>query len=347
MIKEAILKITKKISLSENQAQEVFREIFEDRATPSQIGAFLAGLSMKEETPQEMLGAVKIVREKSVKIKVRKSFLGIRGKDDIIFDTCGTGGSGVNKFNISTAVGFVLAAAGITVAKHGNRAASSSSGSADCLEELGIRIDISPEITEEAIERIGIGFLFAPLYHPVFKKVAQIRKEIGIRTIFNIIGPLCNPASPTHQILGVADSSLMKKMATVLKELKIRKALLVHSKDLGDEISASSKTEVIFIDKGRIKKGEFYLKDFGIRRVPYENFCVNNAKESARIIKDIFEGRNIPPRYAVLVNAAAGLFLAGKVSSLREGLKLASLLIDSGKVKEKFNQFRDFLQKKS
>jgi anthranilate phosphoribosyltransferase len=203
MIQEAIRKLSQGQNLSVVEAEEAFTDIFEKRATTSQISAFLVALAIKEETEEEIYAAAKVIRERALKIKVRDDFLGIEASGEPIIDTCGTGGSGLNKFNISTATAIVVASAGIKVAKHGNRAMSSRGGSADVLEAMGIKIDAPVSVMERAIKEVGIGFLFAPLYHPALKEVAQIRRELGIRTIFNILGPLCNPASLTHQVLGV------------------------------------------------------------------------------------------------------------------------------------------------
>lgn len=334
MIKEAISKVTKGVSLSVEEAQEVFKEIFEGKATPSQIASLLVGLKMKEEAPSEILGAVKVIREKAKKILKR------RDKDEIIFDTCGSGGSGVNKFNISTAVSFVVAAAGIKVAKHGNRAMSSSCGSADCFEALGIKIDAPLSLMEKVIDRVGIGFLYAPLYHPALKEVAQIRREIGVRTIFNILGPLCSPALATHQLLGVHSKRLLSIIGKVLRGIGVKKAFVVWSKDLGDEVSLGGRTEIAYVNNKRINYLSFSPSSFGLKKINIKKLKVRDAKESAKVLKEIFEGKKGACRDIVLANSACCLYLAGKVKSLKEGVKLAAHLIDEGKVREKLEEFR-------
>ncbi|MFA5272184.1 MAG: anthranilate phosphoribosyltransferase, partial [Candidatus Omnitrophota bacterium] len=248
MIKEAIEKLTKKINLSFEETKEVFNDIFDHKVSSPQTASLLTALSMKGETAQEIYGAATVVRERAMHLSVKETFMGIETEGEQIMDTCGTGGSGSNKFNISTAVSFVVSALGIKVAKHGNRAMTSSCGSADVLEELGIKIDVAPKVMEEAISKVGIGFLYAPLYHPALLEVATIRKEIGIRTIFNILGPLCNPASATHQILGVYKKELVYVMAVVLRNLGVKKALVVYGKDLKDEVSLAGETTAILVD---------------------------------------------------------------------------------------------------
>jgi anthranilate phosphoribosyltransferase len=345
MIREAIRKLTQKKNLSSQEMERVFEEIFEGKATLPQIAAILVSLKMKGETAEEIYGAVKVIRKKAKKVKVREKFLGKENKDEVIFDTCGTGGSGINKFNISTCVAFLVSASGIKVAKHGNRAMSSFCGSADVLEELGIRIDVSAEIMEEAIKKIGIGFLYAPLYHPALKSVAGIRKELGIRTIFNILGPLCSPALATHQLLGVYDKNLVFSMAKVSRNLGIKKAFVVHSQDLKDEVSLGAKTFVSFVKGKKIENFILNPSDFGLKRVKLEKLLVKDVKESAELIKDILEDKNKEAKNVVLANASCCFYLLGKVKNLKEGVKLADSLIKEGKAKNKLIEFKEFIQK--
>jgi anthranilate phosphoribosyltransferase len=345
MIKEAIIKLTEQKSLSSEEARVVFEEIFNRKATSSQIAAFLVALKMKGENEDEISAAAKVIRERAKKLNLKESFFGIKRQIAPIIDTCGTGGGGINKFNISTCVSFIVSAANIKVAKHGNRGMSSTCGSADVLEALGIKIDIPPSIMEKAIKEIGIGFLYAPLYHPALKEVAKIRKEMGIRTIFNILGPLCNPALVTHQLLGVYKKELVPIIAKVLRSLGLKRAFVVHSKDLKDEVSLGSITFVSFLNNRQIKN--FYLKpsDFGLKKVKLKDLEAKDAKDSAQIILDILNGKKGAPRNTVLANASCCFYLLGKVNNLKEGVKFAAKLIDEGVVKKKFLEFKNFIRK--
>ncbi|MCP4652366.1 MAG: anthranilate phosphoribosyltransferase [Candidatus Omnitrophica bacterium] len=344
MIKQAIIKLSKNSSLTSSEAEKVFEEIFKKKATHVQIAAFLVALSMKGECEEEITAAAKVVRDHACKINVRTSFIGIENKDESIIDTCGTGGSGANKFNISTAVSFVVAAGGAKVAKHGNRAMSSSCGSADAFEALGVKIDTLPCVMESAIRKINVGFLYAPLYHPALKDVAGIRREIGIRTVFNILGPLCNPAFTTHQLLGVHSENLLGVMAKVLKNIGIKRAFVVCSKDLKDEVSLSSKTEVAFLDNKKIKRMILSPSDFGLKRIKLKDLEVKSAKDSASVIKDILNGKKGAPRSIVLANAACCFYILGKAQTLKEGVKLAAEIVDSGQAKKKLLELRKFIK---
>ncbi|MDD5584324.1 MAG: anthranilate phosphoribosyltransferase [Candidatus Omnitrophica bacterium] len=343
MIKEAIAKLIKKEDLSFAQTKAVFEEIFSHQATTAHIAAFLTALSAKGETEEEIAAAATVVRARAIKVKARGNFLGIEDSDEAILDTCGTGGSGINKFNVSTAVAFIVSSCGIKVAKHGNRAMSSSCGSADVLEALGIKIDAAPRTMEEAIHTVGIGFLYAPLYHPALKEVAAIRKEIGIRTIFNILGPLCNPAFATHQLLGVYRKDLVKSMAKVLKKLGVTRAFVVYSEDLKDEISLCAKTTVAFLNNKKIESLSLSASSFGLKKIKLKNIEVPNAAASAAMIQDVFEGKKGAPRDIVVANAAACFFVLGKTRTLKEGVQLANCAIDEGKAKKKFLAFREFV----
>lgn len=343
MIQEAIRKLSKDQNLSVTEAEQTFIEIFEKKATPAQIAAFLVGLAIKKETEEEIYAAAKVIRGRALKIKVRDDFLGIEVQEEPIIDTCGTGGSGLNKFNISTATAFVVASTGIKVAKHGNRAMSSRGGSADVLEALGIKIEAPVTVMERAIKEVGIGFLFAPLYHPALKEVAQIRRELGIRTIFNILGPLCNPASLTHQLLGVYSEELLRPMANVLRRLGLKKACVVHSKDLKDEASLSSSTEVLFVDGTKIEKLLLTPSLFGLKRVKLNDLLVQNTSESSAMILNILKGKKGAPRDVVLANASLCLYIIGKVKNLKEGVRFAAQLIDEGKAEKKFLDFKEFV----
>jgi anthranilate phosphoribosyltransferase len=343
MIREAILRLTKKQNLSFNQTCEVFEEMFNKKATTAQIAAFLISLAMKGETEQEISAAASIVRSKALKINVRDDFLGISNKDEPVIDTCGTGGSGVNKFNISTAVSFVVSAAGVKVAKHGNRAMSSSCGSADAFEALGLKIDVAPEVMEKAIKKTGIGFLYAPLYHPALKDIALIRKEMGVRTVFNILGPLCNPAFANYQLLGVYSLDLVLLMARVLRNLGIKRAFVIHGKDLKDEVSLTGNTKVAFVKGKKIEILSLNPSDFGLRKIKLEDLKVNNAKESAKIIKGVLAGEKGAARDIVLANAACCFYILSKVKNLKDGVKLAVRIIDEGLAQKKYREFKLFL----
>jgi anthranilate phosphoribosyltransferase len=343
MIKEAIAKLICAKSLSFGEAEEVFREIFEHKASPAQIAAFLTALKIKGETKEEIFAAACVVRSYANKLKVKNEFVGVEIEDEPILDTCGTGGSGLNKFNVSTAVSFVVAALGIKVAKHGNRAMSSACGSADVLEALGVKMDVPVQVMQEAIKKTGIGFLYAPMYHPALKEVAGVRRDLGVRTIFNILGPLCNPASATHQLLGVYDKDLVPLIAKVLKDLKTKKAFVFHSKDLKDEISLSAPTYAAYLNNGKIENFILKASDFGLKKVALKDLQVRDAKESAKVILDIFEGKSGARRDIVLANASPCFYILGKAKNFKEGVKLAASLIDSGKVKAKFIEFKNFI----
>ncbi len=345
MIREAIGKLTRKKNLNFDETKEVFAEIFEHKADPSQIAAFLTALKMKGETEAEISAAATVIRAKATKINVRDGFLGIKDKDEPVMDTCGTGGSGLNKFNISTATAFVVSSAGIKVAKHGNKAMSSSCGSADVLEALGINIAASSTVMEKAIRELGIGFLYAPLYHPALKEVARIRREMGIRTIFNILGPLCNPALATHQLLGVYSRDLVLIMARVLKKLGLKGTFVVHSPDLKDEISLSGSTQVSFLNNRKITSLTLTPSSFGLKRIAVKDLLVKDARTSALVIGAIFAGKKGAPRNIVLANAAACFYISGKAKNLKDGVALAAQLIDAGKVKDKLVRFKEFLEK--
>ncbi|MFH1772709.1 MAG: anthranilate phosphoribosyltransferase [Candidatus Omnitrophota bacterium] len=346
MIRDAILKLSLRKDLSFKEAQAIFKEIFDNKATHSQIAAFLVALRMKGETEEEISAAADIIRNKALKLNIRESSLSKSNSDEVIFDTCGTGGSGVNKFNISTAVSFIVSASGIKVAKHGNRAMSSSCGSADVFEDLGIKIDASLEAMQETIKKTGIGFLYAPLYHPALKEVAAIRRELGIRTIFNILGPLCSPVYATHQLLGVFDKSLVEKMARVLRKLGTKKAFVVCGRDLKDEITLTGETEVCFLSNRKIRKFTLRPFDFGLKKIKLKDILVKNVKESTVIIKNILKGQKGPARDIVLANASSCFYILGKVKNFREGVSMGASLIDSKAAYKKYEYFKNTLDSK-
>ena len=344
MIKEAIKKISQRKHLTFEEAKDVFYEIFDEKASVSQIASFLTGLSMLGEEENEIAAAATVVREKAIRIYPRERIAGGLNDGEPVIDTCGTGGSGVSKFNVSTAVSFVVSSAGVKVAKHGNRAVSSSSGSADVFEALGIKIDVSPKIMEKAIKEIGIGFLFAPLYHKAFKSVAPVRKDIGIRTIFNIIGPLCNPAFVSHQLLGVSDERLLRIVALALDKMNIESAFVVYGDDLKDEITLTGETRVFYLNKGAIDEFCLTPQSFGLEKCSVKDLEANTPAESAKIILDIFNSKKSHARDIVLANAAACFYILGMVRDLKAGVSLAEQLIDDGKVKDKYLAFKDFIE---
>jgi anthranilate phosphoribosyltransferase len=347
MIKEALTKLTQGQDLNFEETKEVFNALFEHKMTSAQTAAILTALAMKGETEEEIFAAATVVRQKAHKLSVRGSFLGIETEDEQIFDPCGTGGSSVNKFNISTAVAFIIASAGVKVAKHGNRAMSSNCGSADVLEELGIKIDANPSLMQEAISKTGIGFLYAPLYHPALKEVAQVRRELCVKTIFNILGPLCNPAFATHQVLGVYKKELVTPLANVLKKLGTRKALVVYGKDIKDEVSLSGQTFAAYLSNQKIKSLILSPADFGLKKIKAADIEVKDVKESAKTILDIFDAKPGPRRDIVLANAACCLYVAGRAQNLKEATVLAGRLVDEGKTKNKFEEFRNFIKGKT
>ncbi|MFA6320885.1 MAG: anthranilate phosphoribosyltransferase [Candidatus Omnitrophota bacterium] len=340
MIKEAIDKVVRRIDLSESEMREVFGEIMSGGATPAQIGAFVTALRMKGETVDEITGAAKVMREKSIHISGAKGSVGI-DRDDInidqetIVDTCGTGGSGTNTFNISTTVAFVVAGCGLKVAKHGNRAATSACGSADVLEALGVKVDVGPDVVQRCMREIGIGFLYAPLFHNAMKFAIEPRREIGIRTIFNILGPLSNPANATSQVLGVYDAKLTEIMANVLKRLGTRRAFVVCGMDTLDEITITGKTRVSELKAGKISTYYIAPEKFGLKKARLEDIGGGSAEENARIIISILKGEKGPRRDVVLMNASAALVSGHQAKDFKSGVKMAAASIDAGLAMDK------------
>lgn len=340
MIKEAIEKVVKRIDLTESEMRETFDEIMSGKATYAQIGSFVTALRMKGETVEEITGAARVMREKSLHIASGKKSVVI-DRDDInlddetIIDTCGTGGSGTNTFNISTTVAFVVAGAGLKVAKHGNRSASSRCGSADVLEALGVKLDVGPDMTQRCLLEIGIGFLYAPLFHSAMKYAVGPRKEIGIRTIFNLLGPLSNPANATSQVLGVYDAKLTETIAGVLKNLGSKRAFVVYGSDTLDEITVTGKTRVSELNEGRIKSYFITPEKFGIRRSRLEDIEGGGPRENADIVLSVLKGERSPRRDVVLLNSAAALVAGAKAKDIKNGIGLAAESIDSGSALDK------------
>ena len=331
MIKEAILKLSKKENLNYEEAKEVMNEIMSGKATAVQMSSYLTALSMKGETIEEITGSAAGMRENCIKLLHNMEVLEI----------VGTGGDNSNSFNISTASAIVIAAGGVAVAKHGNRAASSKCGAADVLEELGININISPEKSREILSKINICFLFAQNYHIAMKYVAPVRKELGIRTVFNILGPLSNPAGANIELMGVYDESLIEPLAKVMQNLGVKRGMVVFGTDKIDEISMSSETKVCeILDKENLKSYTISPKDFGYDFCDKKELEGGSVKENAEIIRNIFNLKdNGAKRKAVCMNAGAGFYIAKKVKNIKEGVQMAENLIDEKKAFEKLEDF--------
>ncbi|TMG59597.1 MAG: anthranilate phosphoribosyltransferase [Chloroflexi bacterium] len=320
---EAIAKVVRCENLSEDEAAAAFEVIMRGDATPSQIAGFVVALRMKGETVEELTGFARTARAVATRIQVEGALL----------DTCGTGGDGLATFNISTLAAIVAAACGARVAKHGNRAASSMCGSADVLEQLGVKIDLAPEGVARCIDEAGIGFLFAPVFHPSFRFAGVPRRELGLRTVFNVLGPLCNPAGAKYQALGVADGAMAAKMADVLQRLGVERAIVFHASDGMDELSVASPSTVIEID-GRRKEYELDPVELGLSRAPVEAMRGGGPEENARLAREVLGGAKGPRRDVVLLNAAAALRAAGLAEEWKDGLGLAAEAIDSGRAGE-------------
>ncbi len=320
---ESIARLVRCENLTEEEASAAFETIMRGDATPSQIAGFMVALRMKGETAEEITGFARTARAMATPIEVEGALL----------DTCGTGGDGLATFNISTLAAIVAAASGARVAKHGNRAASSMCGSADVLEQLGVKIDLAPEGVARCINEAGIGFLFAPVFHPSFRFAGVSRRELGIRSVFNILGPLCNPAGARYQALGVADGSLASKMADVLQRLGVERAIVFHAADGMDELSVASPSFVIEIDGDR-KQYELDPSELGLSKAPVEAMRGGGPEENARLAREVLGGAKGPRRDVVLLNAAAALRAASLARDWREGLGLAAEAIDSGRAGE-------------
>jgi anthranilate phosphoribosyltransferase len=343
MIRNAIARVVERDDLSEPDMIEVMDQIMSGGATPAQIAAFITALRMKGETVDEITGAARVMRDRALPIRVGKSVLGM-DRDDInldretILDTCGTGGSGTNSFNISTTVAFVVSACGVKVAKHGNRAVSSSCGSADVLEALGVNLNVTPETVERSISRIGIGFLFAPALHGAMTHAIGPRREIGIRTIFNILGPLTNPAGADCQVLGVYREDLVEKLAYVLKKLGCRRGFVVHGLDGMDEITLTGQTRIAEVTPEGVEVKLISPEDFGLASCSAAELHGGDAVGNALVVKGILSGCDGAKRRVVLLNAAYGLLAAGKATSVMNGLRLAAEAIDSGRAAAQLEQ---------
>ncbi|NQZ53975.1 MAG: anthranilate phosphoribosyltransferase [Piscirickettsiaceae bacterium] len=327
-LSEALKIIIQKKDLSSEEMTAVMQQIMTGEATPAQIGGFLVGLHMKGETVVEITAAAKVMRSLATPVDIT---------GDHIVDTCGTGGDGASTFNVSTASAFVVAAAGAKVAKHGNRSISSSSGSADVLEAARVNLNITPEQVKHCIDTIGIGFMFAQKHHGAMKHAIGPRREMGIRTIFNLLGPLTNPAQAPCQVLGVFDLKWVEPMAHVLKELGSRHVLVVHADDGLDEISIGAKTHVSELKDGIITSYVIEPEDFGLQRHDVAHLAVDDAQQSLTIIEEIFTGKIGPARDIVVLNAGAAIYAADLTTSLADGIKQAQVLIDNGQAQQKLD----------
>ena len=315
--------------LSEQEMVDAMTEVMDGQVGDTQLAAFLTALQVKKEKVPEIVGAAKVMREKAEKVKVKASH---------IVDTCGTGGDGADTFNISTAVAFVVAGASVTVAKHGNRAVSSKSGSADVLKCMGVNIEASLPTVERCIEETGIGFLFAPLMHKAMKHAATVRKELGFRTLFNLLGPLTNPANAHAQVLGVYDSRWVNPLAEVLRDLGSRRALVVHGFDGLDEITLTSETQVSELKNDNVTSFTIDPQEYGYSLCSANDLKGGSPEENAEIIRDILNGTTCPKTDIVILNAAAAIYVGGKADSIEKGILVAANSIDSGAANKKFEQ---------
>lgn len=336
MIKDALAKLADRSDLSEKEAEEVMSEIMDGAATPAQIAAYLMGLRQKGETVDEIAGSARAMRARAVRIQVGSS---------IVLDTCGTGGDGGHTFNISTTAAFVVAGAGLTVAKHGNRSVSSKSGSADVLSALGVKIDLAPERVADCVNEVGIGFLFAPLFHGAMKHCAAPRQEMGIRTILNVLGPLTNPAGATHQVLGVYDARLTEVMAKVLVQLGSQHCFVLHGMDGLDELTICDRTKISEGRAGVVSNYFVAPEEFDLPRVHKKEIAGGTPDVNARIAKEILQGQKGPKRDIVCLNAAAAIVAGQKARTLKDGLRIAQQALDSGAAAEKLDRLVAWTQK--
>ncbi len=324
------------VALSEKEAEEVMGEIMDGAATPAQIAGYLMGLRMKGETVEEIAGSVRAMRARAIRIRVG---------DRKVVDTCGTGGDRAHTFNISTTAAFVVAGAGLTVAKHGNRSVSSKSGSADVLAALGVKIDLSPDRVADCVNEVGIGFLFAPLYHSAMKHCAIPRQELGIRTLLNILGPLTNPAGAGLQVVGVFDAGLTELLAKVLVHLGSQHCFIVHGMDGLDEITLTDRTRISEGKAGVVSSYFIDPKEFGLTRVKPKELLGGSAEDNAVITRDVLQGRKGPKRDIVCLNAAPALVAGKKAKTLQEGFSAAQRAIDTGAAMEKLEKLVAFTKK--
>ncbi len=335
MIQEAISSVVSGHHLSAEEATQVMEEIMTGEATPAQFGAFVTALRLKGETPDEIAGMARVMREKALRVQ----------SDGDLVDTCGTGGDGSHTINVSTIAAFVTAGAGLKVAKHGNRAITSACGSADVMEAAGVKVDLGPEAVEQCIRDVGIGFMFAPTFHPAMRHAGPPRREIGIRTVFNILGPLTNPAGARSQVLGVADGALGEKMAMVLLRLGCQHALVVHGEDGLDEISITSPSQIWELKDGNIYNFTVTPEDMGLSRAAASDVQGSSIEDNLAAMNGVLSGERGPARDIVLLNASAALAAGNAVDNLKQGIMAASESIDSGKAMDKLRALAELSQK--
>jgi len=334
VIREAIISLVSGRSLTVEGAASVMEEIMQGEVTPAQFGAFVTALRLKGETADEIAGLANVMRAKAIRVTVA----------DPVIDIVGTGGDNFNTFNISTTAAFVVAGAGLKVAKHGNRAMSSQCGSADVLESLRVRIDLNAEQVQRCIQEVGIGFMFAPTFHPAMKYASAPRREIGIRTVFNILGPLTNPARAGAQLLGVADGSLVEKMTLVLRSLGCHHALVVHGEDGLDEITTTGETRVCELKDSNINSYSISPEDFDLPRASLDSLKGGTLDENTSLLRRVLTGTPGPQRDVVLMNAAAALLAGDRVETLKQGAALAKEVVDDGHALAKLEQLIEFSQ---
>ena len=330
-ISKAIKAVISKQNLNEGEMHDVMNSIMTGQTTDAQIGAFLVGLSMKGETIEEITASAKVMRALATSVEL--------SSNDYLVDTCGTGGDGLGLFNISTASAFVVAAAGGKVAKHGNRSISSKSGSADVLEAAGINLNISPKLISQCIEKIGLGFMFAPAHHSAMKHAIGPRKELAVRTIFNVLGPLTNPAKAPNQIMGVYDKSLVEPIANVLKGLNSRHVMVVHSEDGLDEFSIANTTYVAELKDNNISTYTVHPGDFGLEEGNLDSIKAENAEQSLALINEAFSGKKGVARDIIALNAGAAIYVSGLVSSFDEGVTKANQILSDGSAQDKLDAY--------
>jgi anthranilate phosphoribosyltransferase len=330
VLTEIVAKVVEGVHLQPAEARAIFQGIMDGQVPPIRLAALLVALRMRGETVVEITEFARVMRERATPVRCAA---------EVILDTCGTGGDNAGTFNISTLAAFVAAAAGVVVAKHGNRAVSSRCGSADLLQELGISVDVTVEIVERSLREIGIGFLFAPRLHGAMRHAAPVRRELGIRTVFNLLGPLTNPAGARHQLVGVYDPGRLEAVAEVLRELGSERAMVVHGEGL-DELTLHGRTRVAELHRGRVSLREIVPEDAGLKRATLEDLLGGDAPRNARIARDIMEGERGPRRDVVLLNAAAALMVAGKAEDLEEGVRRGAEAIDTGAMRSLVDRLR-------
>jgi len=330
-INQAIKAVIEKKHLNESDMHDVMNSIMTGQTTDAQIGAFLVGLSMKGETIEEITASAKVMRSLATPVEIKSN--------KYLVDTCGTGGDGLGLFNISTASAFVVAAAGGKVAKHGNRSISSKSGSADVLESAGVNLNLSPSLISECIVQIGVGFMFAPAHHSAMKHAIGPRKELAVRTIFNVLGPLTNPAKAPNQVMGVYDKNLVEPIANVLKELGSRHVMVIHSDDGLDEFSIADKTYVAELKDGVVSTYSVHPEDFGLTLGDLKDIRADNADASLALITEAFSGRNGTAKSIISLNAGAAIYVSGLTTSLQSGIDRANHVLSDGSSQKKLDEY--------